>query len=87
MALGVIMATLGHASKSRMLVVTGLMIGFGGAVAIRRALETQLFGIGALDPLVLSMVTATLALVALIACGVPARRAARIDPLIALTDQ
>ena len=70
-----------------LLVVAGLLIGFGGAVAIRRALETQLFGIGALDPLVLSMVTGTLALVALIACGLPARRAARIDPLIALTDQ
>ena len=70
-----------------LLVVAGLPIGFGGAVAIRRALETQLFGIGALDPLVLSMVTGTLALVALIACGLPARRASRIDPLIALTDQ
>ena len=69
------------------LVVAGLLIGLGGAVAIRRALETQLFGIGALDPLVLSMVTVTLTLVALIACGLPARRAARIDPLIALTDQ
>ena len=70
-----------------LLVVAGLLVGFGGAIAIRRALETQLFGIGALDPLVLSMVTGTLTLVALIACGVPARRAARIDPLIALTDQ
>ena len=50
-----------------LLVVAGLLIGFGGAIAIRRALETQLFGIGALDPLVLSMVTGTLTIVALIA--------------------
>jgi putative ABC transport system permease protein len=70
-----------------LLVLAGLLVGFGGAVAIRRALETQLFGIDALDPLVLSTVTGTLALVGLIACGLPARRAARIDPLIALTDQ
>jgi predicted permease len=70
-----------------LLLVSGLAVGFVGAVAIRRALESQLFGVGALDPLVLSTVTGTLALVALIACGVPARRAARIDPLIALTDQ
>ena len=65
----------------------GLAVGFGGALAIRRAMETQLFGVGALDPLVLSVVTGTLLLVATIACGLPARRAARIDPLIALTDQ
>jgi len=70
-----------------LLIAAGLAVGFGGALAIRRALETQLFGIGALDPVVLAAVTGTLVLVAMIACGVPARRAARIDPLIALTDQ
>ena len=65
----------------------GLTVGFAGAIAIRRALETQLFGIRPLDPLVLAAVTGTLIAVAVIACGVPARRAAKIDPLIALTDQ
>ena len=70
-----------------LLLAAGLAVGFGGALAIRRAMETQLFGIGALDPLVLTMVTGALMLVALAACGVPARRASRIDPLIALTDQ
>jgi putative ABC transport system permease protein len=46
-----------------------------------------LFGVRPLDPLVLLVVTTTLIGVATIACGLPARRAAKIDPLIALTDQ
>jgi predicted permease len=66
---------------------TGVVVGFAGAIAIRRAIETQLFGIRPLDPVVLIAVTATLIAVAAVACGVPARRAAKIDPLIALTDQ
>jgi len=65
----------------------GLAVGFGGALAIRRAIETQLFEVRAFDPLVLAAVTAMLIAVAALACGVPARRASRIDPLIALTDQ
>jgi predicted permease len=69
------------------LVIAGLAAGLAGAFAIRRAMETQLFGVGAFDPVVLTAVTATLAAVALIACGLPARRAARVDPLIALTEQ
>ena len=70
-----------------MLLGAGLAVGFGGALAIRRAIETQLFGVRPLDPFVLVLVTGTLIVVATIACGVPARRASRIDPLIALTDQ
>jgi putative ABC transport system permease protein len=50
-------------------------------------METQLFGVQPMDPVVLSGVAGTLALVAFAACAVPARRAARIDPLIALNDQ
>jgi putative ABC transport system permease protein len=69
------------------LLAAGLTIGLAGAVAIRRAIETQLFGVRPLDPLVLALVATTLIAVATIACGLPARRAARIDPLIALTDQ
>ena len=69
------------------LLAAGLAVGFGGALAIRRAIETQLFEVRAFDPLVLAAVTAMLIAVAALACGVPARRASRIDPLIALTDQ
>ena len=65
------------------LLAIGIGIGLGGAFAIRRAMETQLYGVQPMDPLVLSAVTGTLGLVAFLACAVPARRAARIDPLIA----
>ena len=64
---------------------TGFAIGVGFAFAARRAMATQLYGIGAMDPRVLALVAGTLAAVALMACLVPARRAARIDPLVALS--
>jgi putative ABC transport system permease protein len=69
------------------LLAAGVVVGLGGAFAIRRAMETQLYGIQPMDPLVLSAVAAVLGVVAFIACAVPARRASRIDPLMALTDQ
>jgi putative ABC transport system permease protein len=70
-----------------MLLAIGVAAGLAGSVAIRRAMETQLFGVQALDPVVLASVAGVLGAVALTACAVPARRAARIDPLIALSDQ
>ncbi len=70
-----------------LLLVAGLAAGFIGAIAIRRAMEAQLFGVRPMEPAVLASVAGLLAIVALTACAVPARRAARIDPLIALTDQ
>jgi ABC-type antimicrobial peptide transport system permease subunit len=47
-------------------------------------MESQLYGVGALDPTVLTIVATVFAAVALIACVVPARRASRIDPMHAL---
>jgi putative ABC transport system permease protein len=64
----------------------GVVAGLAGAFAIRRAMETQLFGIQPMDPTVLALVTGVLGLVAFLACAVPARRAAKIDPLLALND-
>jgi predicted permease len=69
------------------LLLAGLAVGLAGAFGIRRAMATQLYGIQPMDPVVLSAVAATLGVVAFVACAVPARRASRIDPLIALTDQ
>jgi predicted permease len=69
-----------------MLLAIGVLVGFMGAVAIRRAMETQLFGVQPLEPGVLVSVAVLLGFVAFTACAVPARRAARIDPLIALTE-
>jgi putative ABC transport system permease protein len=69
------------------LLASGLGIGLAGAFAIRRAMETQLFGVRPTDPLVMIAVVGVLSIVAVTACAVPARRAARIDPVIALTEQ
>lgn len=68
------------------LVAAGLVVGGIGSFLMRRSLESQLFGVTASNPMVLLLVSAVLAVVALIACVVPARRATRIDPLIALTE-
>ena len=65
----------------------GLTLGLAGALALRRAIESQLFGVQADSPAVLISVAGVLAAVVFVACGLPARRAARIDPLIALTEQ
>jgi predicted permease len=70
------------------LALLGAGVGGGliGAFIIRRAVESQLYGITALDPRVLVSVAVVLGAVAFVACAVPARRAARIDPVIALTE-
>jgi len=62
-------------------VLIGIVIGAAGALASARALRTMVFGVSATDPLTLGSVAAALAIVALIASLLPARRAARLDPL------
>ena len=57
------------------------------AVLLRRIIEGHLFGVSALDPGVIGLVLAVLAVVALAACVVPARRATRIEPVRALTQE
>ena len=69
-----------------LLIGGGFVLGAVGAVALRKSLESQLFGVSATDPLVLVAVTALLALVAVVACALPARRATRIDPIVALAE-
>ena len=73
-------------SEGLLLLAFGVGVGLAGAFAIRRAMQTQLYGVQPMDPLVLTFVTVALAVVAFLACAVPARRAARIDPLVALTE-
>ena len=68
------------------LLAIGVGVGLAGAFAIRKAMETQLFGVQPMDPLVLSAVVGVLGVVAFAACAIPARRASRIDPLVALND-
>jgi hypothetical protein len=71
-------------AEGMVLLGLGFAAGLALAVAIRGALQSQLYGIGALDPLALRAVALVLGLVAIVACLVPARRASRIDPVVAL---
>jgi predicted permease len=67
-----------------LLVLSGAIIGVPVALALARYVESQLFGVKANDPLIFIAATISLALVALLAGYIPARRAARIDPMKAL---
>jgi putative ABC transport system permease protein len=68
------------------LATAGLVLGLAGALGLTRLLASVLFGVGARDPLTLATTTVLLASVAALACYIPARRAARLDPLVALRD-
>ena len=62
----------------------GLTIGLGGCFIVTRWLASLLFGVSTIDPLILAAVAVTLAAVALLTCYIPARRATKVDPIIAL---
>jgi predicted permease len=66
------------------LVVVGLAVGMAGALALRGAIASQLYGVGAFDARVIGAATIVLAIAALVACAGPARRAARVDPAVTL---
>jgi putative ABC transport system permease protein len=68
------------------LVSSGLVLGLAGAAAMRKAVENQIYGVHPLDPTVLVVTGTLLALVALVACLWPARRATKIDPMIVLNE-
>ncbi|HWN41994.1 MAG TPA: ABC transporter permease [Thermoanaerobaculia bacterium] len=70
--------------QGMMLVAWGVVAGVAGALVLTRAVAGMLYGVGATDPLTFVVVPVVLALVSLIACYLPARRAARLDPTVAL---
>ncbi|HKN76397.1 MAG TPA: ABC transporter permease [Candidatus Acidoferrum sp.] len=69
------------------LVVIGLILGVVGAAFLQKFVATEVYGVRPLDPLILASVMALLAIVALAACAVPARRALRVDPIVALRSE
>jgi putative ABC transport system permease protein len=66
------------------LIFAGLAIGIAASLALGRFFENQLFGVTPTDPLSISVVALLLAAVALLSAYIPARRASRVDPLVAL---
>lgn len=66
------------------LALIGIVIGLLGSFALTRLMSSLLFEVGTTDPLTFALVALVLSIVAFIACYIPARRATRVDPLIAL---
>jgi putative ABC transport system permease protein len=66
------------------LVMIGIALGMGVAYAMTRLMKTLLFGVSATDPQTFVGVAALLAMVAMVACYIPSRRASKVDPLVAL---
>ena len=66
------------------LTVIGLMIGILGAVGLSQMIASMLFNVGKYDPATLTMVGGILAITALLACAIPARRATKVNPIVAL---
>ena len=69
------------------LALFGLVLGLGGAYLVGRAMQANLYGVSALDVPALGAVALVLLAAALLACYVPARRASRVDPMVALRDE
>jgi predicted permease len=86
MALGaqpgdVLQLVVGHGTKMALI---GVAIGIGAALGLTRLMANQLFGVSAYDPLTFAGVAVLLIIVAAAACYIPARRAMRVDPMVAL---
>jgi len=66
------------------LVGAGIVLGVIASLAVARVIATQLWGVSAYDPITLTSVASLLLITGIVACWIPARRASRVDPLVAL---
>jgi len=74
-------------SEGMRVVLLGLAIGLAGGFALGRTVQSLVYGVGVRDPKVYFVVAVTLTAVALAACLIPARRAAGVDPMVALREE
>jgi ABC-type antimicrobial peptide transport system permease subunit len=73
--------------EGMLLALIGLVVGMGGTYFVGRVMKSMLYQVTVIDPVAYSAVTVVLLLAALLACYIPARRATRVDPMVALREE
>jgi putative ABC transport system permease protein len=73
--------------RGALLIMPGIVVGLAGALLLSHFLQTQLYGISAVDPLTYAIVPAAIMLVGLLACLIPAREATCVEPVVALRNE
>jgi putative ABC transport system permease protein len=74
-------------SEGMRMVLVGVVVGLAGGLALAKTISSLVFGVAVHDPATFIMVGVILTAIALVACFIPARRAARVDPMVALREE